>query len=179
MIAIPNIRLNALTLKLIIGVCCLALLALLIHDRNRWKAKTAHYSEMLAAERVAHAGTIANYRTAAEQARQADLAYAERVRARQAAITERTENDFEKRLADPRDAARRLRGEATAASGDSGPGLAAALPGLSFAAEGAAEAAREDRLSDPERLIATEQAIQLDELIEWVERQAAVDVGSR
>ena len=82
MIAIPNIRLNALTLKLIIGVCCLALLALLIHDRNRWKAKTAHYSEMLAAERVAHAGTIANYRTAAEQARQADLAYAERVRAR-------------------------------------------------------------------------------------------------
>lgn len=188
MIALPSVQLNALALKLVIGIGCLALLALLIHDRNRWKAKTAHYAETLAVERGAHAGTIANYRAAVEQARQADLANAERVSARQAAITERTANDFEKRLADARAAARRLRGESAAASGDPGGGRAAALPGLPVAAEGPAQAARQDRFSDTDErarrdrgalgpedaLIATEQAIQLDELIKWVNAQSAV-----
>ena len=37
------------------------------------------------------------------------------------------------------------------------------------------QAPRQDGLPQPERLIATEQAIQLDELIKWVERQHAVD----
>ena len=179
MIAVPNVQLNALALKLIVGLGCLALLALLIHDRNRWKAKTAHYAEVLAVERGAHAGTIANYRAATEQARRADLANAERVRARQFAINERTDDDLETRLADARAAARRLRGEATATSGDSGGGRAAVLPGLPAAAEGAAQAARQDRLSHADALIATEQAIQLDELIQWVERQAEVDFGNR
>ena len=34
---------------------------------------------------------------------------------------------------------------------------------------------RQDRLPDADALTATEQAIQLDELIKWVEAQAAVD----
>ena len=50
-----------------------------------------------------------------------------------------------------------------------------ALPGLSAASGGAAQAAGEDRLPAPDALTATEQAIQLDELIKWVKAQAAID----
>jgi hypothetical protein len=49
------------------------------------------------------------------------------------------------------------------------------MPGLSAAAGGAAQAADQDRLSAGDALTATEQAIQLDELIKWVQAQAAVD----
>jgi hypothetical protein len=49
------------------------------------------------------------------------------------------------------------------------------VPGLSAAAEKPAQAAGEDRLSQSDQLIATEQAIQLDELIKWVRAQAAVE----
>lgn len=179
MIPIPKLAFSAPMLKLILGIACALALALLIHDRNRWKAKTAHYAELLAAERGAHAGTVANYRAAAEQARQADLANAERVRARQAAINERTEHDYETRLADARAAAGRLRGEQSAASAHPGPGRAASVPGLPAAAGGAAQATGQDGLPVADRLIATEQAIQLDELIQWVERQQAVDPNGR
>jgi hypothetical protein len=49
------------------------------------------------------------------------------------------------------------------------------MPGVPVAAEGVAQAAGEDRLSVGDRQLATEQAIQLDELIKWVRRQARVD----
>ena len=172
---IPGI--DRIALKLVLGIACALALALLIHDRNRWKAKTAHFAEMLASERGAHAATVANARAAAEQARAADRANAERVAARQADINERSENDFEKRLADARAAARRLRGEGPASPAGAGAGRAAPVPGLSAAAQGAHQAPRQDGFPQPERLIATEQAIQLDELIKWVERQHAVDPG--
>jgi hypothetical protein len=142
---------DRLALKLIIGIGCALLLALLVQDRNRWKAKTAHYAEQLAGERAAHAATIANYRAAADQARRADAANAARVKAEQAAINERSKHR--------------------------GGGRAAPLPGLSAAAGRAAEATGEDRLSDQERLIATEQAIQLDALIQWVIDQGQVRTG--
>jgi hypothetical protein len=48
------------------------------------------------------------------------------------------------------------------------------MSGLPAAPAGAAQAAREDRLPDSDALTATEQAIQLDELIKWVKAQAAV-----
>ncbi|HJS40903.1 MAG TPA: hypothetical protein VJ763_05815, partial [Sphingomicrobium sp.] len=63
------------------------LLALLVQDRNRWKAKASHYAEVLAGERAAHLATQANYSAAAERARQADAANAARVKASQAAIS--------------------------------------------------------------------------------------------
>ena len=169
---------DRMTVKLILGMACALALALLINDRNRWKAKTAHYAEVLASERGATAATIANVRAAAEQARAADKANAERVVARQGEINERSANDFETRLAVARAAAQRLRGEGATGAADPGAGRAAAVPGLSAAAQGAAQAAGEDRLSAAERLIATEQAIQLDELIKWVERQHLVDMGA-
>ena len=64
------------------------------------------------------------------------------------------------------------------AAADPGAGRAR-LPGLSAAAGGAAEAAGQDRLPQTDALMATEQAIQLDELIKWVRMQAAVDKTPR
>jgi len=49
------------------------------------------------------------------------------------------------------------------------------MPIVSAAAGGAAEAARKDGLPPPDALTATEQAIQLDELIKWVREQVEVD----
>jgi len=169
--------LDRTTFKLVLAIACALGLALLVHDRNRWKAKTAHYAEVLAGERAANAATVANIRAAADRARVADQANAARVAARQNAINQRSDDDYQNRLADARAAAGRLRGEGAPAAADPGAGRATAVPALSAAAQGAAEAAHQDRLSDHERLIATEQAIQLDELIKWVERQHAVETG--
>jgi len=166
--------LDRLSLKLVIGIAAALMLALLVSDRNRWKAKTAHYSDLLAGERAAHAATVANYRAAAERARREDAANAARVKASQAAINERTASEFETRIAAARARAGRLRDEALARA-DSGAVGAAPVPDLSTSAPGVAEAAAQDRLSHSERLIATEQAIQLDELIKWVKRQSMVD----
>jgi hypothetical protein len=49
------------------------------------------------------------------------------------------------------------------------------MPGLPAPAGGSAQGAGEDRLPHSDALTATEQAIQLDELIKWVKAQAAVD----
>ena len=168
---------SRLALKLALGLAAALLLALLVHDRNRWKAKTSHYAELLAGERAAHAATVANYRVAAEQARLADAANVRRVAARQASISKRTEDDYENRIAAARAAAGRLFGKPGAAA-DPGRGRGAPVPALSVAAGSPAQAAGEDGFSHAERLTATEQAIQLDELIQWVRQQAEVEVSS-
>lgn len=176
-----------LSLKLVIGIAAVMMVALLVNDRNRWKAKTAHYSEILAAERGAHSATVAGYRAAAAKARAADAANAARVKAGQAAINERTANDYQSRIAAARALGERLRRKA-GSDADPGAGGGAAMPGLSASAQGVAEGAGKDRLPDADKragspegqlgagdaLIATEQAIQLDELIKWVRDQAAV-----
>ncbi len=53
------------------------------------------------------------------------------------------------------------------------------MPSLSATAGGSPQTAGEDGLPTSEALTATEQAIQLDELIEWVKAQAAVDNNAR
>jgi hypothetical protein len=152
----------------------LALLLLLAKaDARHWKKHSAQYEQLYRAEHTAHAATVANYRAAAEAARAADLANAERAAAEQRSINERTRDDFAKRIADARLAADRLR--AGAAAAHSGSGRNPPMPGLSTAAAGAAEAAGEDRLPPSDALTATEQAIQLDELIKWIGAQHEVD----
>ena len=155
---------NRLAMKLVIALGCVLLLALLVQDRNRWKAKTAHYAEQLAGERAAHSATVANYRAAANAAR---------VKAEQTAINQRSKHDYQSRIAAARAADQRLRGDQDPATG-SGGGRAAPVPGLPAAAGRAAEGPGDHRLSDRERLTATEQAIQLDALIEWVTAQSRV-----
>ncbi len=153
----------------------LALLALLLVEKvetRHWRKLSVQYEELYRAEAAAHAGTIANYRAAAEAARAADRAAAERVATEQRAINERTTHDYETRLAAARAAADRLRREGSAAA-DPGARGNAPVPGLPAPTRGPAQAAGQDRL--PDALLATEQAIQLDELIRWVRAQATVD----
>jgi hypothetical protein len=155
----------------------LALAVLLLVQKaetRHWKKQSASFEQLYQQERSAFATTVADYRSTATQARAADLANAQRVAADQRAINERTEHDYEARLGAARAAAQRLRGP-TQAAADPGIGGGAPVPGLSAAAGGAAQAAREDGLSSPDALTATEQAIQLDELIKWVRQQVRVD----
>jgi hypothetical protein len=49
------------------------------------------------------------------------------------------------------------------------------MSGLPAAPRSTDQAASEGGLSAEDRLTATEQAIQLDELIKWVKRQSAID----
>ena len=166
----------------IAGVAVATILALLLIaakiDSRHWKKQSDRFEQIYRAEATAHAGTVANYRLAAERARAADRANADRVAAEQGQINERTSHDFEARLAAARARAQRLR-QSPEAGADFGSRRGAPVPGLSAPASGLAQAPGQDRLSDPDRLIATEQAIQLDELIKWVRAQAAVEPSGR
>jgi hypothetical protein len=162
------------------SLCLVLLLVLQKGETRHWKKQSGQFEQLYRDEQIAFAGTVANYRAAAEQARLADKANVERVKAEQAAISERTSNDFEDRLAAARAAAanisfERLRTETRTAAADPGTRGAASVPGISAAAREPSETAREDRLSAADRLLATEQAIQLDELIKWIRAQAKVD----
>ena len=146
-----------------------------------WKKQSESFEQLYHQEQAAFATTVADARAAADAARAADQANAGRVAAEQRAISERISNDFEDRLAAARAAAAaaaahagRLRVQSQAAA-DPGAGRNASLPRLPAAAAGAAQAAAQDRLPESDRLTATEQAIQLDELIKWVRGQARVE----
>lgn len=155
-----------------------AALLWLVQSRDQWRDEARANDRLFRAEQSAHVATVANYRAAAEQARREDIANLARVEAKQADINERTANDFQSRIASARADARRLREQAGAAAADPGAGGAAPVPRLSASAGRIAQGAGEDGLPKSDRLLATEQAIQLDELIKWVKAQAEVDTNS-
>jgi hypothetical protein len=168
----------ALDLQGWVGLAASILLGLVwLHaasEARHWQKQSGQFEKLWSAEKMAHAKTVANYRAAADQARQADAANAARVEAEQGHINERTSHDYEVRIADARARFERLRIDAQAAA-DSGRGAGAPVPGLPATPGRAAEAAGQDRLPSADALTATEQAIQLDELIKWVRAQARVD----
>ena len=157
-----------------VGLALGILLLIQKGETRHWRKESARFEQQYRSEQSAFAATAANYRAAAETARAADRANAARVAAESRAINERTTHDFEARLAAARAAAQRLRLDAKAAA-DPGAGRSASMSGAPASARGAAQAAGEDRLPPSDALTATEQAIQLDELITWVKAQAAVD----
>ncbi len=165
---------NAAMVKLAIGIICALALALLVNDHNRWKSTAVLRQQQAVAEKAAHLATVANYRAAAAQAPQADAANARRVEREQVRINERIEDDFESRIAAARLRSGELRRQAGSTAANPGAGRAAPLPGLPAATDAAPEAAGQNGLPAAERLIATEQAIQLDELIKWVRAQTGV-----
>ena len=167
-----------------IGVAIALSILLVIQkvETRHWKKQSASFEQLYHQDQAAFATTVANYRAAAEQARAADQANVARVTADQSAINERTANDYETRLAAARaDAANiasgRLRQQSQAAA-DPGAGRNPPVPGLSAAPIGPDQAAGQDRLPASDALTATEQAIQLDELIKWVKAQAEVDTNT-
>jgi len=149
----------------------------LVQSRDHWRDEARANAGLFHAEQAAHSATIANYRAAADQARREDAANLARVKAAQAQITERTANDYESRIASARADALRLREQAGSAATDPRASGGAQVPRIPAPAGGASETAGEDRLPQSDRLLATEQAIQLDELIKWVRAQAAVPVN--
>jgi hypothetical protein len=155
-----------------------ALVALLVVQKaetRHWKRQSSRFEQLYRSEQSAFATTVANYRAAAEAARAHDLANAQRVAAEQHAINQRSTDELEARLADARARADRLRRETAAAPGDPGGRTGSPMSGLPASASGADQAASKDRLPQSDQLIATEQAIELDELIKWAIRQHAID----
>jgi hypothetical protein len=176
-----------LNLQGILGIAAsLALLCMLLLQKvetRHWRKQSGQFEQMYRGEQAAFARTVANYRAAAEAARAADRAASERARAEQLAINERTSHDFATRLAAARARSVRLRIDAGTAATDSCDRASPPVPDLSASTCGPAQAAGQDRLPAPAlesdaALIATEQAIQLDELIQWNERQHSVDVNA-
>jgi len=170
--------LRFLNIQGIAGIAVSLALAILLlvqkGDTSHWRKQSSQFEQLYRQDQAAFAGTVATYRAAADAARAADQVNAERVAADQRAVNERTSNEFETRLAAARAAAQRLRGQTASAAADPGSGGAASLPSLSAAAGAAARSSGEGQLSPADALTATEQAIQLDELIKWVRAQAAV-----
>jgi len=170
--------LRLLNIQGIAGIAVSLALAILLvvqkGETRHWRKQSSQYEQLYDKAQAALAGTVANYRAAADAARAADKANAGRVAAEQRNINERTANDYQARLAAARSLARRLRGETAGAAADPGVGRAAPVLGLAAAAGGPAQAAGQDRLPEQDRLTATEQAIQLDELIKWVKAQVKV-----
>lgn len=143
-----------------------------IHTQHQLTSVTALYK----AEQSAHLQTEVNYRRAAEQARTDNLALVAKVKAEQSAINQRSTKDYEDRIAAARARADSLRHGAPPTAHPGAAGTAGS-PGVRQPAPGTDEAPGDPRLPLAERLIATEQAIQLDELITWVEKQAGVKVN--
>jgi hypothetical protein len=158
-----------------VGLALSILLLIQKAETSHWKKQSASFEQLYRQEQAAFSTTVADYRAAADQARAAVQANAKRVVAEQASINERIANDYETRLAAVRADARRLRVAAETAAADTRAGGNPSVPGLPAAAGGPAQGAGEDRLPLDDRQLATEQAIQLDELIKWVRQQHEVE----
>lgn len=170
------------------GPLAISALALAVHvlviDPGLRKARDAAQTGWNG-EKRAHDRTVQGYRIAARTAQARANANAARVESAQLATTKEIVDDYESRIAAARARARvreleRVRRE-TAARADPGGAGAAGVPGVPTAAAAADEAPADHRLSaggqpltTDERLIATEQAIQLDALIEWTLRQGKI-----
>jgi enoyl-CoA hydratase/carnithine racemase len=132
----------------------------------------------LAAEQAAHLGTVNAFLAASEQAQKDAQDNAQRVAREQEIITDEIVSDYRSDLAALRSRFDRLR--AGTPRTDPGGAHAAGVPGLPDAAGRVDAATGEDRLPAagsltlPDALIASEQALQLDALIDWIEAQSAV-----
>ena len=135
------------------------------------RATLADRTQKLAETNAAFMATIANYRAATELARAQDAANAARVKVEQEAISKEITDDYQSRLADARALADRLR---RATQANPGSGGNASVPETGATASSIDGAAEGDGLSIVERLIATEQSIQLAALQDWVRKQAAL-----
>ena len=170
--------LRLLNIQGIAGIAASLALAILLvvqkGETRHWRRQSIQFERLYRREQSAFATTVADYRAAAEAARTADLANAQRVAADQRTINERTSNALEARLADARARADRLRLQAAAP--DPGNRSGSAVPRVPAAPGSAHQAAGQNGLPSADALTATEQAIQLDELIKWVRQQHAVRV---
>ena len=163
---------------IVVAVCLALLLIVQKVETRHWRKQSVRFEELARDGEAERARLVANFTAAAAAAQAADRANAARVASEQSAINRSSRHDFEARIDRARADALSLRQNPAAAT-HRGRSVASTVPGVPASAGRADEAARQDRLPDAERLIATEQAIQLDELINWVRAQAAVDASGR
>jgi hypothetical protein len=142
------------------------------------RADLAETEASLAAEQAAHLGTVNAFLAASKQAQKEAEANAQRVAREQETITDAITSDYRSDLAALRARFDRLR--AGTARTDPGRADAAGLSGLPDPAGRADAPTGEDRLPATgglaldDALIASEQALQLQALIDWVNAQSAV-----
>lgn len=96
--------------KLIAGAGIVAILSLLLVLA---KGDARHWEKRATQEAAAHAQTVANYRAAADEAKRLDAANIFRVKSEQTAITERTIDAYQGKLADSASRYERLRAQAS------------------------------------------------------------------
>jgi hypothetical protein len=134
-----------------------------------WRANNGLH-DTIKAERARYAEMVANFRDAQAKAELAQKANLARVAIQQRNITDETLDDYNRRVADLRERYKRLLAQGNrSASGNPD------LPTIPDATSGIDEAPKQDGLPAADALTASEQALQLDALITWVERQAKVE----
>lgn len=157
----------------------LAVLLLLSHGETRhWHKQSDRYEQLYNQEHLAFGRTVLNYQQAAEKARTADAANKARVEREATAVAHEREISYEVRIAAARAHAGSLRHDAAATANPGGAGTAP-VSGLPGAPGGPNGPSPEAGLSPDDALTATEQAIQLDELIKWVRGVAHIDVNGQ
>ena len=169
--AIKSINLQGIV-GIVVGVALAALFALQTHKTH----EVQHKLDAANAHLVTAQQTIINYQQAAARATQLDAENKARAEAEQSAVVERTKEDYEARIARARADAQRLRDQLArpAHPGSTGAAPVSRPSGTGPAAPGPSA---DQGLSIDERLVATEQAIQLDALIDYVEGVLKVDLN--
>ena len=147
-----------------------------------WIGKAEQFEAQRGAEAAAHQATKNAYRQSQVEAAALERARVTRVQTAQQEISNAIESDYRGRLADARARAEQLRQQLQARTGTAGAAGGQSLPGLSPAAGGATAPpgdhglpAAPNETGIERALVATEQALQLGALIDWVRAQAAID----
>jgi hypothetical protein len=126
-------------------------------------------------EKAAHKLTIANVRAAAEKARADDAAHARRVERDQTNVSEEVSRDYQDQLVDLRRRYHALRMRLGKAPADTGTAGGEAVPGLSGSSRRSDGAAGQDGLPAEDALAASEIALRLKALQEWISGQLGVE----
>lgn len=167
--ASTGMKLLAATQIVSIGLIALLMIAKAAETRRalKWEMRASQ-------EAAAHAATISRVRQASAEAKAADAANVIRVERAQSALSQETDRDYQTQLAAVRRRYDALRLRTGSAETDPGGGGSAAMPGVPDPAGRADGAAAQDGLPAGDALIASEQALQLEALQNWVSGQAAI-----